>query len=40
MLIWFDEIIVRGGDGCVEYVMMGILKGKFKIELWKINSLL
>lgn len=27
MLTWLDEITVRGGDGCAEYAMTGILKG-------------
>lgn len=39
MLTWLDEITVSGGDGCAEYAMTGILKGKLKIESWKINSL-
>lgn len=27
MLIWLDDIRVVGGDDCLEYVMLGILKG-------------
>lgn len=27
MLIWFDDIRVDGGGDCLEYVMLGILKG-------------
>lgn len=32
MLTWLDEITLSGGDGCAEYAMTGILKGKLKIE--------
>lgn len=36
MLTWLDEITVSGGDGCTEYAMTGILKGKFILNQEKL----